>query len=207
MAPWVAPENSTPIVDVQPMAGNQNVRRHFVVDGRPLVHGLLPVGDSLCATNPFYGWGASMALTYAFASVDVIATHGTDAQAMTHAYDDAVRKEADAVYRESAGNDRARSYALTGKEIPEEDRAEIDRQDLIAQGILAGALRDVVLGRALLRRINLIDRPDGILDDPDVYQRAVETREILSKKPPRDGGIDRETLLAIVAEAKAAAGV
>jgi 2-polyprenyl-6-methoxyphenol hydroxylase-like FAD-dependent oxidoreductase len=207
MAPWVAPENSTPLVDVQPMAGNQNVRRHFTVDGRPLVHGLLPVGDSLCATNPFYGWGASMALTYAFAAVDVVAEHSADPAAMAQAYDDAVRKEADAVYRESAGNDRARNYHLTGTEVPDHDRDEIERQDLIAQGLVAGALRDVVLGRALLRRINLIDRPDGILEDPEVYQRAVETREILSKKPARDGGIDRETLLTIVAEAKAAAGV
>jgi 2-polyprenyl-6-methoxyphenol hydroxylase-like FAD-dependent oxidoreductase len=207
MAPWVAPENATPLVDVQPMAGNQNVRRHFMVDGRPLVHGLLPVGDSLCATNPFYGWGASMALTYAFASVDVVAAHHADPAAMAQAYDDAVREEADAVYRESAGNDRARNYVLTGTEVPEHDRDEIDRQDLIARGIVAGALRDVVLGRALLRRINLIDRPDGIFDDRDVYQRALETREILARKPPRDGGIDRETLLTIVAEAKAAAGV
>ena len=51
------------------MAGHQNVRRHYVVDGEPLVRGLLPVGDSLCTTNPQYGWGASMALTYAFAAV------------------------------------------------------------------------------------------------------------------------------------------
>jgi 2-polyprenyl-6-methoxyphenol hydroxylase-like FAD-dependent oxidoreductase len=207
MAPWVAPENSTPLVDVQPMAGNQNVRRHFVVDGRPLVHGLLPVGDSLCATNPFYGWGASMALTYAFASVHVVANHRADPEAMALAYDDAVRLEADAVYRESAGNDRARNYALTDTPIPDHDRDEIARQDLIAGGIIAGALRDVVLGRAFLRRINLIDRPDGILDDPEVYQRAVETREILSQKPPRPDAMDRDTLLAIVAEARAAAGV
>jgi hypothetical protein len=40
-----------------------------------------------------------------------------------------------------------------------------------------------------------------------VHQRALETREILARKSPREGGIDREALLAIVAEAKAAAGV
>jgi 2-polyprenyl-6-methoxyphenol hydroxylase-like FAD-dependent oxidoreductase len=207
MAPWVAAENATPLVDVQAMAGNQNIRRHFMVDGKPLVHGLLPIGDSLCATNPFYGWGASMALTYAFASVDIVAKHSADPETMALEYDEAVRKEVDAVYRESAANDRARGYSMTGQPVPDDDRDEIERQDLIARGIVAGALRDVVLGRAFLRRINLIDRPDGILDDPEVHQRALETREILARKSPREGGIDREALLAIVAEAKAAAGV
>ena len=42
------------------MTGHQNVRRHVVVAGEPLAHSLLPVGDSLCTTNPQYGWGASM---------------------------------------------------------------------------------------------------------------------------------------------------
>ena len=70
LAPWVAPDNAEPLVSTSSMAGHQNVRRHYVVDGAPLVRGLLPVGDSLCTTNPQYGWGASMALTYAFAAVD-----------------------------------------------------------------------------------------------------------------------------------------
>ena len=52
LAPWIAPDNAEPINSTSSMTGHQNVRRHFVVDGAPLVHGLLPVGDSLCTTNP-----------------------------------------------------------------------------------------------------------------------------------------------------------
>ena len=199
VAPWIDPANATPLHDVQVMAGHQNVRRRYVVDGEPLVLGLLPVGDSLCTTNPAYGWGASMALTYAFAAVDAVVSHGADARAVVLAYDAAVAPEADAVYRESAAMDRARIYRAKAQDIPEHDRPEIERQELIARGVSAGALRDVVLGRALLRRINLIDAPDGILDDPVVLARAREVREILAAKPPRALGPTRDELLAILA--------
>ena len=89
-------------------------------------------------------------------------------RAMALEYDAAIRSEADAVYRESAANDRARAYRSTGRPVPDHDRDEVERQDLITRGVMAGSLRDLVLGRALLRRINLVEAPDAILDDPDV---------------------------------------
>ncbi len=107
VAPWADPANGVPLTDVQFMGGHQNVRRHFVVDGRPLVHNLLPIGDALCTTNPIYGWGASMALTYAFAAVESAEAHAGDPGAMALAFDEAVRDEADGVDRESAAMDRA----------------------------------------------------------------------------------------------------
>ena len=67
--------------------------------------GLLPVGDSLCTTNPMHGWGASMALTYAFAAVDA-ATALAARSAMALAYDDAVSGEAVGL-QESAAMDAA----------------------------------------------------------------------------------------------------
>ena len=82
LAGWVDPGHATPLTSVQYLGGHQNIRRHYVVGGRPIIHGLLPVGDSLCTTNPMYGWGASMALTYAFASVEAIDAHASDLEAM-----------------------------------------------------------------------------------------------------------------------------
>ena len=72
VASWVGPEVAEPITDVLVMASHRNTHRRYVVDGTPIVLGLLPVGDSLCTTNPAYFWGASMALTYAFAAVDAL---------------------------------------------------------------------------------------------------------------------------------------
>lgn len=200
LAAWADPDVGTPLTGVQFMGGHQNMRAHYVVDGAPLVHGLLPVGDSLCTTNPMYGWGASMALTYAFAAVEATTANQGDPESAALAYDDAVRAEADDVYRESSAMDRARIYQWKGGEIPEWDRAEVERQDLIGC-IAAGALRDPVLGRAQLRRMNLLEPPGAVLDDPEVVEHAKRTQQILLAKARGPVGPTRGELLETIAAA------
>ena len=197
---WADPTNGTPLTSVQFMGEHQNVRWHPVVEGAPLVHGLLQVGDALCTTNPMYGWGASMALTYSFAAVEAITAHPDDAGAAAVAYDRAVGDEADAVYRESAAMDRIRQYRWNGEEIPEWDRSEAERQDLIFC-VAAGALRDVALGRAQLRRMNLLESPGAILDDPTVVEAARHTQAVLAAKTSGRRGPSRAELLERVAAA------
>jgi 2-polyprenyl-6-methoxyphenol hydroxylase-like FAD-dependent oxidoreductase len=202
LAALVAPDNAEPLNSTSSMTGHQNVRRHYVVDGAPLVRGLLPVGGSLCTTNPQYGWGASMALTYAFAAVTAADTHARsgDCDAMSLSYHDTVRAEADGVYRESAAMDRMRIYEWDGTDIPIEDQAEMDRQRL-ARGVMAGATRDPVLGRALLKRMNLVEPPEQVLDDPIVVAHAQNTLDILAAKEPRKVGPSRDELLEVLARA------
>ncbi|MCI0355570.1 MAG: class II glutamine amidotransferase, partial [Acidobacteria bacterium] len=43
------------------MDGLRNVRRRFVVGGRPLVRGLVAIGDAVVHTNPLYGRGCTLA--------------------------------------------------------------------------------------------------------------------------------------------------
>jgi 2-polyprenyl-6-methoxyphenol hydroxylase-like FAD-dependent oxidoreductase len=200
-APWGEPDNGSPLHDVATMAAHQNVLRHWVRDGEPAVLGMLPVGDSLCTTNPAYGWGASMALTYAFAAVEAI-TAGGDQRAIALRYHDVVGDEADGVYRESAAMDRTRGYRWRGEPVPDDEVVETERQALIAEGVIRGSLRDPVLGRAFLRRINLLDPPRAILDDPEVEQRAREMREFYASRPPRDPGPSRPELLAAIEQAR-----
>ena len=199
-SPWTQPEHSTPLTGVQFMGGHQNIRRNYVVDGCPLAVGLLPVGDSLCTTNPMYGWGASMALTYAFAAVEAATAHVDDPTTMAVAYAEAVRTEADDVFRESAAMDRVRAYRWRQQEVPEWDRAEVERQELILC-IAAGSLRDPVLGRAQLRRGGLLEPPGAVLDDPLVVERAKHTQAILAAKGARPPAVSRAELLEAIAAA------
>jgi 2-polyprenyl-6-methoxyphenol hydroxylase-like FAD-dependent oxidoreductase len=198
---WIEPSNASPITDVDVMAGHRNLRRHFVLDGEPAVLGVLAVGDSLCTTNPTYGWGASMALTYAFSAADALAAHPGDPRGAALAYDEAVAPEADAVYRESAAMDRARSYRWEGLEVPAWDREEVERQDLIGRGVGYGSTRDPILGRAFLVRSNLLDRPDAVLDDPEVFARATAMRARLDERAAAQQGPSRDDILAAIAAA------
>lgn len=202
VADWVDPANATPINDVAVMSGRRNVRRRYVVDGEPLVLGLLAVGDALCTTNPAYGWGASMALTYAFAAVDALADHGDDLAALACAYEAAIGREADAVYRESAAMDRLRIYRWRGIDIPDDDREEMERQALIARGVGQGATRDPVLGRAFLRRSNLIERPDQVLEDPEVVARATAMAAKMAERAERHPGPTRDDVIRAIEAAR-----
>ncbi|MER5325984.1 FAD-dependent oxidoreductase [Streptosporangium roseum] len=202
VAPWIDPANATPVNEVQTMGGHHNVRRRYVVDGRPIVLGLLAVGDALCTTNPAYGWGASMALTYAFAAAEAVARHDPDPVAVALAYDAATASEADAVYRESAAMDRARIYRHTGQDVPEHDRAEMERQHLIAEGVSAGVFFDLELGRAFCRRVNLAGPADAVLDNPDIISRARHAHDRLTSAPAPKAGPDRRELRAIVLAAR-----
>jgi 2-polyprenyl-6-methoxyphenol hydroxylase-like FAD-dependent oxidoreductase len=205
-AVWADPSMGTPLHDVATMAGHQNVRRRVVADPNRHLTGLLSIGDALCTTNPAYGWGASMALTYAFAAVESMRKAGGDLVTLGSVYDEAVRAEADGVYRESAAMDRARGYRWRNEPVPEDDAGEAERQSLIVDGVLRGALRDPVLGRAFLRRTNLLDAPDAILDDPVVASRAAEMRAHYASRPPRKVGPDRRELLEAIERARPVAG-
>ena len=119
---------------------------------------------------------------------------------MALSYDEAVRAEADGVYRESAAMDRLRIYEWDGIDIPADDQAEMDRQRLL-RGVFAGATRDPVLGRALLRRMNLVEPPERVLDDPEVVAHAQHTLDILAAKATRKVGPSRDEVLEVLARA------
>ncbi len=59
-----------------------------------------------------------MALTYAFAAVEAATAHVDDPTTMAVAYAEAVRTEADDVFRESAAMDRVRAYRWRQQEVP-----------------------------------------------------------------------------------------
>ena len=181
LAPWAEPDNGTPLHDPEMMSGNRNRRWRYLVDGAPAVLGLMPVGDSLCSTNPFYGWGASLALTYAFGAAAAISDHGADLRDLIEAYEAGVGAEADDAYTESAADDRLRIYQWRERAVPDWDREEMERRELI-RCIGGGALRDEVLGRAFLAGSTSSTHPAGRWTIPRLSSTH-ETRSGYS--PPR----------------------
>jgi len=59
-----------PMGGVDTMVSSANTTREFVVDGRPCVTGLVPIGDAWGFTNPSLGRGISLAVMHAVAFAD-----------------------------------------------------------------------------------------------------------------------------------------
>ncbi|MDW5598540.1 NAD(P)-binding protein [Conexibacter stalactiti] len=214
LAAWMEAAGGEPLHDVQVMANNRNLRRRYVVDGRPLVTGLVAIGDALAATNPMRAWGAAMALTHACAVADVVGGAGggerrgaRDAAATALAYDAAVAEETDLVYEVSAAADRIRTHRWKGLPIPASDARAAEEEELLQHGLLPAIGSEPELLRALLRSMGLVDRPDALFADPAVLARAREERARRDPAASAPAGPGREETLALLAGIAPAAGV
>ena len=201
VAPWLDEARSEPTTDVLVMAGHHNVLREPLVEGRPTVLGYLPVGDALCITDPIYAWGASLAVTQAFAAAGALARH-VDPVDVVCDYADAVMPEARVAYDLSASLDRIRDARLRGVE-PESVTAEnIEREALMREGIRPGILGDPLLFRAYMRWLNMLDPVDAIYTDEDVVRHASVHREAYRANPSAAGVPPREELLRLMQPAR-----
>ncbi|HLN18278.1 MAG TPA: FAD-dependent oxidoreductase [Acidimicrobiales bacterium] len=59
-----------PLEDVRTIAKIEDRRRRYVVDGRPVATGIVPVGDAFACTNPSLGRGISIGMVHAVALRD-----------------------------------------------------------------------------------------------------------------------------------------
>lgn len=201
-APWIDPDNAVALTPVMPFAGQKNVLRRYVSGDRPIVRGLLPVGDALSMTNPTYGWGVSLGLTHAFAAVDAACAH-SDAAEVLSAYLEAVMPEVEARYETSATADRILAYRRRGEGAPEEDRLAAERDQLLRDGLGPATRRDVDVLRAMTRRGQLVDPPDAIWSNEPVLATAHEVMAWRREhgKTSRAEGPDRGELLEIMSAA------
>jgi 2-polyprenyl-6-methoxyphenol hydroxylase-like FAD-dependent oxidoreductase len=72
-ARWAA---GRPITGIQSFAGIEDRSRNYLVDGVPVVTGLVAVGDSWACTNPSLGRGASVGLLHAITLRDAVREAG-----------------------------------------------------------------------------------------------------------------------------------
>ena len=201
VAPWLEESRTEPITDVLAMAGHHNVLREPLVDGRPTVLGYLPVGDALCITDPIYAWGASLAVTHAFAAAAAVARHDDPSDVVCD-YADAVMPEARVAYDLSASLDRIRDAHLRGVEPEAVTAEDIEREALMREGVRPGMLSDHVLFRAYLRWLNMLDPVDAIYRDEDVVRQAQPYRDRYRANPPAAASPPRAELLRLMQPAR-----
>lgn len=205
-APWLDGRADPITESVHVMAGLVNLWRPYVVDGRPVATGFIPIGDAVLCTNPLYGRGCATAFWGAHLMVEAIDAHPDDVESMLLAYDAALRAEIHPWYRASVEQDaeaRRVAAALLAGEDPDGDTSDqrTFMRAVFRDGLLPALRRDVVVLRAFFRSLNLLTAPDAIVKDPDVGARVLTVWQDRDNRPPEPalGPKRRADLLALLA--------
>jgi 2-polyprenyl-6-methoxyphenol hydroxylase-like FAD-dependent oxidoreductase len=212
LEPWVDPAIAEPITGVEVMARLLNRSRRFLVDGAPVVTGLLAVGDAHTCTNPLYGRGCSLGFVSAHLLAEALASDGGDPLAAALAYESAMRREVHPWYRSAVAQDR-QDRSGRGLEVPDDAEGDLTGgaaaasaldpesvRSLLRDGLFPAARTDPVVFRAFLRTFNLLDPPERIMQDGDLLARVFTVWQDRDNRPePEPLGPDRDALLATLA--------
>lgn len=205
LEPWTEDGLADPITGVETMARLTNRIRRFVVDGEPVVTGLVAIGDAAITTNPWYGKGCSQAGIAAEALSEALRRHGRDRVAIALTMDEAMRNELEPHYVVSCVQDADRTKLhVADRAGTEPDAAASAGREFILHGLLPATRTDPDVFRKFFRSFNMLDRPDALFSDPDVLAKAGAALAAKDERPPLPRlGPPRDELLAI---ASAAAG-
>jgi len=204
-APWLDGRAEPITGEVHVMAGLLNRWRQYVVDGKPVVTGVIAVGDAVVCTNPLYGRGCSTAFWGAHLMADAVAAFPDDPGEMLLAYDASLRAEILPWYRSGVEQDseaRRVAAALLRGEDPDGDTTDprTFMRGVFRDGLLPAMRTDAVVLRAFFRSFNLLSAPDAIAKDADLGARVFAVWQDRENRPPEPalGPKHRNDLLALL---------
>jgi flavin-dependent dehydrogenase len=190
VAHWIDAE---PITDIQIMAKIEDRQRTFVVDGLPVVTGLLPLGDAWACTNPSLGRGISIGLMHAAALRDLVRDGPVDdARAQAQQWAALTDERVEGFVADTIAYDRHR---LAEIEAVVDGRAyETDDPGWgLGKALEASALRDPELLRGFFDVAAVNARGVDVLSRPGLAEKAITLAD-----PTPPPGPDRAELLALV---------
>ncbi len=170
VAHWIDAE---PIDDVAVMAKIEDRFRRYVVDGDPVVTGVVAVGDSWSCTNPSPGRGATIGLMHAVALRDTLrVVPSDDAAAFARAFDDVTVAELEPWYRATLAYDNHR-LAEAGALSRGENYDPGDPVWEITRAAQFAASLDPDLMRAFIRLGSLLTTSDEVFAQPGVLDKVI----------------------------------
>ncbi len=191
-----------PITEVFPMGAVNNTLRRLVVDGEPVITGLIAIGDSVCTTNPTLGRGLTLALTGVADLIEVLDRHGEDRRAQAMAFDGLVGEHVLPFYEDQAATDSARlailRHRIFGAPPPPASIAVSDR--ISFEQLRTAALFDPTIFRAFWKVMGMLSRPDEVYADPAVVALTHDVRRRHGSRPPMAQPTRAERLAALATE-------
>jgi 2-polyprenyl-6-methoxyphenol hydroxylase-like FAD-dependent oxidoreductase len=200
--PWVDPAVSEPIAQVHVMAGTINRVRDLVVDGRPVVLGLVAVGDALICTNPLYGRGCSLAGAHARLLATALRDHGDNFEALALQLHEGAQRELVPWYQASVAQDEAARQARAA----DASASVTGVTSILTEGLLPLTRIDAVVHRAFFRMMNLLSSPDAVFSDVALMARVLAYWQARDSRPPEPPlGPSREEMIAALSAMDAVA--
>ena len=192
-AHWI---DGVPVGDMMALSGVTDRIRSFVVDGEPVVTGLLPVADAWACTNPSLGRGLSLGIWHAQRLRDVVRDHLDDYAELADTWHAVTMAELEPYYRMQVDMDRSRHAEIDaireGREPPPDPSADIQR----ALGI--ATQRDPDVFRAFSEIGSCLSTPEEVMGRPGLFEKVLAAADGGGsvEDPP---GPTREQLLEICA--------
>ena len=191
IAHWIDAE---PITDVKLMAKIEDRQRTYVIDGTPVVTGMVALADAWACTNPSLGRGMSMGLGHAAVLRSLLREEPLgDPWALAMRWHELTTERIEPFFADTLAFDRHR---LAEIEATIEGRPyETDDQEWLLTNALASAVtRDPDLLRGFIEVATLLERIGDVLARPGIAERAMALAD-----PTPLPGPDRGQLLSLVA--------
>jgi len=155
------------------MASIEDRHRRLVVDGQPVVTGVVAVGDSWASTNPSLGRGASLGLLHVQTLRDLLRTVSLeDHLGLALAWDRATEAVVGPWYRATVAFDRHRLAEIHAQIAGCPYRPD-DPAWSHAKALERGAMVDPVVLRALARVLSVQETPEEVLAQPGMLDAVL----------------------------------
>ncbi len=187
-----------PITDVQVIAGIEDRYHRFVVDGEPVVTGLVAVGDAWACTNPSLGRGASIGMLHACALRDLLRDVTPDQpEKLVRRFDEVTESTVTPLYRMTLAFDRHRLNEIAA-DVAGETYQTSDAGWAMTKALYAAAQHDPDVLRAYASVVSMLSTPQEALAAPGMVGKVL-TLGANAPQYPTLGPNRAELLSAIVA--------
>jgi 2-polyprenyl-6-methoxyphenol hydroxylase-like FAD-dependent oxidoreductase len=184
--------DGTPLGGVRPMAGILDSRRRYVVDGRPVVTGFVPVGDAWACTNPSAGRGLSVGAAHAQLLRHVVRARLDDAAGLARDF----HERTDALVAPFVANQAAADRFRIAEMTAAREGTEQPPADPTTRALLAAAAVDPDAFRGMLEIVLCTAQPAEVVTRPAVRAAVERHADAVPAAPP---GPDRTRLLDLLA--------
>lgn len=169
VAPWT---EAGPITGVDAFGGPGDRLRRLVVDGSPVVTGLLAIGDAAAYSNPSLGRGASIGLLHAVALRELLrATDGADPHEVATRWAEDTATAVEPWFWSTVATSRSRRAEIeadrTGTPAAPDDRWAI------AKAMAAGTAKDPDVLRMQLEIAGMLALPTEVLAREGAVERVL----------------------------------